>query len=79
VNPTQTCYTTNICLVLIIRWYFIRENKRRDALKAASNTATEEFGYVERVDENGQVYQQKVDKNLLDLTDRENPDFRYCL
>jgi ACS family allantoate permease-like MFS transporter len=73
------CYCTNITLALTIRWYLVRRNKARDAARAASGKEADDFGYVERVDENGQVYQQKVEKNLLDLTDKENQDFRYCL
>jgi len=72
-------YFGGIVIALIIRMYLIRENKRRDAARTASGSAPDEFGYVERVDDEGKVYQQKVEKSLLDLTDKENPDFRYCL
>jgi hypothetical protein len=54
-----------------------RENKRRDILQ--QNETQEEYGYVERVEADGQVIQQKVDKSMLDMTDRENMLFRYAL
>jgi ACS family allantoate permease-like MFS transporter len=66
-------------MAMIIRFYLVRQNKQREADREASGSVPEEFGYVERVDDDGKVYQQKVEKSLLDMTDRENPDFYYCL
>ena len=59
---------------------FVAENKRRDALKAAKQIDDDdEFGYVEKVDEHGNHIKERVDKALLDLTDKENLSFRYVL
>lgn len=54
-----------------------KENKRRDALGEVH--VQEEYGYVERVDDKGHVRRQKVDRGMLDMTDRENLSFRYAL
>jgi len=54
------------------------ENKRRDRLRSEGHYQ-EEYGYVERPDEQGKLVKQRVDKALLDLTDRENLAFRYPL
>ncbi|XAO26352.1 hypothetical protein I312_105189 [Cryptococcus bacillisporus CA1280] len=56
-------------LLLIIRYYLNKENRRRDALQA-------EIGEAERFfDENG----NEIDKTFLDITDRKNLAFRYPL
>ena len=39
----------------------------------------EDFAYIDAVDANGNHIRTKVDKYLLDLTDKENLAFRYCL
>jgi len=72
-------YVGDWILLLTLRWYLQRENKRRDAMQASLGKEQDMFGYVERVDEKGQVVRQKVEKALLDLTDRENLAFRYVL
>ena len=80
--PWSICLTSYVCdiaIILLIRYVLNKENKRRDALQAESTHAQDEHGYVERVDSDGQVVRQKVDKGLLDLTDRENLSFRYAL
>jgi hypothetical protein len=64
-------------LLFSIRYVLKKENERRDALQA--DQAQEDYGYVERVDSDGQVVRQKVDKGMLDLTDRQNLSFRYAL
>jgi len=43
------------------------------------NKYDENFGYVEKIGPDGNVVRQKVEKALLDLTDRENLAFRYVL
>ncbi|KIR75308.1 membrane transporter [Cryptococcus deuterogattii CA1014] len=56
-------------LLLIIRYYLNKENRRRDALQA-------EIGEAERFfDENG----NEIDTTFLDITDRKNLAFRYPL
>lgn len=73
-------YVGDIILILAIRYVLQTENKRRDALQASGKHEYEEHdGYVERTDSNGQVVRQKVDRGLLDMTDRENLSFRYVL
>lgn len=67
----------NFILLFAIRWLLNKENHRRDALQAEFPVET--TGYVERVDSDGQRYRQKVDKGLLDMTDRQNVSFRYSL
>ncbi|KAF8343124.1 MFS general substrate transporter [Cantharellus anzutake] len=76
---TMGSYAGNWVLLLTLRWYLQRENKRRDQLQAGLANEDDMFGYVERADEKGQVVRQKVEKALLDLTDRENLSFRYVL
>jgi MFS transporter, ACS family, allantoate permease len=64
-------------LLLTIRHMLVKENKRRGALPAGPEQ--DAYGYVERQDADGTVVRQKVDKGLLDLTDRQNLSFRYAL
>ncbi|KAG8747216.1 hypothetical protein FRC10_001832 [Ceratobasidium sp. 414] len=72
-------YVIDIILILIIRHVLRKENRRRDELQSSTDAAYEEHGYVERTDADGHVVRQKVDRGLLDLTDRENLSFRYVL
>lgn len=79
-NPpfiAQASYVADYILLFTIRYVLNKENKRRDAMQA--DQVQEEYGYVERVDDKGQITRQKVDKGLLDLTDRTNLSFRYSL
>ena len=39
----------------------------------------ENFAYLETTDEKGSVTKTKIDKAFLDMTDKENLAFRYCL
>ncbi|KAF3769711.1 MFS general substrate transporter [Cryphonectria parasitica EP155] len=64
-------------IVLYLRYYLQKENKRRDAL--AKNGEIREVGVLEHTDENGQRTEEVVDARQLDLTDRENLAFRYVL
>jgi hypothetical protein len=57
-------------IILYLRYYLQKENKRRDALEAAG--VVREVGIVERVDETGVTKEDVVDARQLDLTDREN-------
>ncbi|TDL27046.1 MFS general substrate transporter [Rickenella mellea] len=70
------CYLICPCLLFIIRTILKAENKRRD------NDTTEDTYddvYMSRVDEDGNTIEMKVDRAFLDLTDRENKEFRYVL
>ena len=55
---------------MYLRWYLSRENKRRDLLQ--NETLVGDTGVVEEVDSDGTKHARLVDKNQLDLTDREN-------
>jgi len=78
---TLTSYALDIVMVFGIRLYLQRENRRRDALLEASGKPYDTFGYIEVPDptDETKTIKQKVDINLLDLTDWENPAFRYVL
>ncbi|KAF7346810.1 MFS general substrate transporter [Mycena sanguinolenta] len=71
------CYACCMFLVLVIRYLLIRENKRRDAEPAGEDGYDEV--YVERLatDGSGKMERVRIDKEFLDLTDRQNRDFRY--
>ncbi|KAF7363012.1 MFS general substrate transporter [Mycena venus] len=71
------CYACCMLLVLAIRYMLVAENKRRDAEPARDDPYDEV--YVERLasDGSGRMEKVKVDKEFLDLTDRQNRDFRY--
>ncbi|EPQ57979.1 MFS general substrate transporter [Gloeophyllum trabeum ATCC 11539] len=70
------CIFVYCCILLGIRAYCVSENKRRDNERRDENY---EDVYVTVKNENGTVVEKKVDKAFLDLTDRENLDFRYVL
>ncbi|KAF2152955.1 MFS transporter [Myriangium duriaei CBS 260.36] len=81
-HPTWAILLVIACIlpsvdILFLRWYLVRENKRRDALEAASKVSHK--GIVESVGEDGTKTQTVVSNNQLDLTDRENLEFRYVL
>ena len=57
-------------LVLYIRWYLQRENKRRDL--SSADQSEDDLGVVIEIDENGQKVERTVSDNQLDLTDRQN-------
>ncbi|RMJ04770.1 hypothetical protein BHE90_015701 [Fusarium euwallaceae] len=56
------CYTLLVLVLIFFRWYLIRENRRRDELAAA--------GVPEAADD-------QLVHAFEDMTDRENPNFRY--
>ncbi|KAH9039519.1 major facilitator superfamily domain-containing protein [Lactarius pseudohatsudake] len=70
------CYVTCMLLLFAIRVLLSGENKRRDAepLDDAYDNV-----FVTRIDEDGKRVEVKVPKEFLDLTDRQNRDFRYVL
>lgn len=61
-------YVVTPTILLTIRYFLTRENKRRDALMAGG-------GIEKFYDENG----DEVDATFLDITDRKNLAFRYPL
>ncbi|KAL1746307.1 major facilitator superfamily domain-containing protein [Schizophyllum fasciatum] len=69
------CYACCIGLMLSVRVLLSRENKRRD--QEPLDTTYDDI-YIERVVD-GQVMQVKVEKEFLDLTDKQNREYRYVL
>ena len=71
--------------MLMIRYVLDTENKRRDAMLAEAEASGkgaerfENFAYLETTDEKGSVTKTKINKAFLDMTDKENLAFRYCL
>ncbi|KAI0284710.1 MFS general substrate transporter [Russula aff. rugulosa BPL654] len=70
------CFLLCMVLMFSIRVLLARENKRRDA--EPPDDSYDEV-YVVRIDEEGNRVEVKVSKEFLDLTDRQNRDFRYVL
>ncbi|KAG2031361.1 MFS general substrate transporter [Suillus americanus] len=70
-----TCYVVCPLLLLVIRAVLVRENRIRDAKPVDDG---EEY-VIERITEDGKHVEVKVDKEFLDLTDKQNRDFRYVL
>ena len=79
---------SHLCAILCTiatRWVLVRENARRDALKAEAQrtgkglSAFEETAEVETTDKDGRIIRTRVDKMYLDLTDKENLAFRYVI
>ncbi|KAJ7121937.1 major facilitator superfamily domain-containing protein [Mycena filopes] len=71
------CYIICMGLLLVIRRLLVVENRRRDA--APKTDDPYDNVYVERLSSAGVMEKVKVDKEFLDLTDRQNRDFRYVL
>jgi len=69
------CYVVSPILLLVIRAILARENRIRDAEPIEDN---KEY-LIERITEDGKWVKVKVDKEFLDMTDRQNRDFRYVL
>ncbi|KAG9004374.1 hypothetical protein FRB90_010951 [Tulasnella sp. 427] len=76
---TKCSFGFDIFMIALIRWYLVRENKRRDAEKLASGEEYDEFGYVEHAREDGSIVKLKVPIQFMDITDKENKAFRYPL
>ncbi|KAF8500318.1 MFS general substrate transporter [Russula emetica] len=70
------CFVSCMVLLFSIRVLLARENKRRDA---EPRDDSYDDVYVTRIDEKGNHVEVKVSKEFLDLTDRQNRDFRYVL
>lgn len=66
-------------ILLVIRWYLARENKRRAALLAAEGGNTEGVGKVIETDEDGNVVETIIDRGMLDLTDFQDLSYVYPL
>ncbi|KAI0065984.1 MFS general substrate transporter [Artomyces pyxidatus] len=73
---TGVFYALCVCSLFATRVIIDLRNKRRDA---DSHGDTYEDLYVVKLDEDGKTVEVKVDKNLADLTDIQNQDFRYTL
>lgn len=56
------CYGLLVLTILFLRWHLLRHNKKKDELAQA--------GIQEAMDEN-------YIHSFEDLTDKENPNFRY--
>ncbi|KAF7800177.1 hypothetical protein EIP86_011424 [Pleurotus ostreatoroseus] len=70
------CYVVCPMILLMIRYILQRENRIRDNEPVDE---TYEDVYIEVVTPEGKRVEQKVPKEYLDLTDRQNRDFRYVL
>ncbi|PBK67069.1 MFS general substrate transporter [Armillaria solidipes] len=70
------CVVFRILTLLGIRYLLSTENRRRDAEPV--DTAYADV-YIERLREDGVMEKVRVDKEFLDLTDKQNRDFRYVL
>ncbi|KAI0341163.1 MFS general substrate transporter [Trametopsis cervina] len=70
------CYVACITLMLTIRAFLARENRRRDAEPVDE---TYDDVYIEIITPDGKRVERRVSKEFLDLTDRQNRDFRYVL
>ncbi|OKL60075.1 putative transporter PB1 [Talaromyces atroroseus] len=80
IAQTVVSFVLTPAFLLIIRFILVRRNRGRkawvDEQLASGNTGE---GFIEQIDENGQVVKVKVDISLLDLTDLENKFFIYPL
>lgn len=70
------CVVFRILTLLGIRYLLFTENRRRDAKPV--DTAYADV-YIERLKEDGVMEKVRVEKEFLDLTDKQNRDFRYVL
>ncbi|KAI0261758.1 MFS general substrate transporter [Gloeopeniophorella convolvens] len=70
------CLVTCIGLLFIIRLLLAHDNKRRDS-EAPDDTYDDV--YVMKITDDGQHVEVKVPKGFLDLTDKQNREFRYVL
>ena len=72
---TACCVASGI-LALALRFYLANENKKRDA---EPHVDTYDNVYLTEVQDDGTHIEKKVDRAFLDLTDRQNKEFRYIL
>ncbi|KAH7880068.1 MFS general substrate transporter [Lentinula edodes] len=70
------CYGICMLLLLAIRSYLHRQNRLREV-----EPYDDQYDnvYIERLNEDGTIDEIKVEKEFLDLTDKQNRDFRYVL
>ncbi|KAI0059519.1 MFS general substrate transporter [Artomyces pyxidatus] len=73
---TGVCHVSCIGLFLAIRVLLKARNKARDA---EPRDVSYESMYIVNLDDDGKRVEVKVDKEFLDLTDKQNRDFRYVL
>ena len=76
-NRRQVAAILPSIIIITLRIYLSRENKRRDKLEADNVVA--DNGLVETTNADGTKDVRVVDTNQLDLTDRENLNFRYAV
>jgi hypothetical protein len=80
-SNTESVFTRSysICPLILfyIRHLLKTENTRRDDL--ASSDGKDGGEWIEIIHGDGTKTLEKVDRSFLDLTDKENLDFRYCL
>nr|GAT51055.1 predicted protein [Mycena chlorophos] len=70
------CTVVSAILLLVIRYVYAAENKRRAVAKESGNF--DEY-YISEVQPDGTIIEKKIDREFLDLTDIENKEFRYVL
>ncbi|KAJ4498542.1 MFS general substrate transporter [Lentinula lateritia] len=72
------CYVSAITLLLLLRLYMSRENRKRDA--EPQDEAADTNVYIKQESAEGDIVKMlKVDKGFLDMTDVQNRSFRYVL
>ena len=54
------CYSLLVIVIISLRFYLVRQNKKRDALAEATGSGEDRLAHA-----------------FEDLTDKENPNFRY--
>lgn len=62
--------------MMLQRYILKKENEKRDR---EGPDMTYDDVWVKVADSDGKIIEKKVDKAFLDLTDRQNRDFRYVL
>jgi MFS family permease len=72
---TASSFVSGI-LILLLRFMLAAENKRREA---EPYDDTYDDAYIVTFDVDGKETHKKVDKSFLDLTDKQNREFRYVL
>lgn len=70
------CYTLCPALLMLQRYILKKENDKRD--REGPDTTYDDV-WVKVADADGNIIEKKVDKAFLDLTDRQNREFRYVL
>ncbi|KIY50844.1 MFS general substrate transporter [Fistulina hepatica ATCC 64428] len=65
-------------ILLLLRILLVRENARRDRLQQQVAPSLDNV-YIMATEADGTVQEKKIDKEFLDLTDKQNLDFRYVL